>query len=146
MATATDLLNFNSAKKRAGRLIESGARRVRTRSFWLEKFPFLGFLAGGYDLDKLAGDCIAGLTTALTVIPQGIGYAPLAGLPLQVRRRRALLLLVKIMMDCRAEFPRTSKRFHVTFPEAFRGQGSSFCRGDFNAAPLFRCPAHLTSS
>ena len=76
-----------SAKKRAGRLIESGGRRVRTRSFWFEKFPFLGFLAGGYDLDKLTGDCIAGLTTALTVIPQGIGYAPLAGLPLQVRGR-----------------------------------------------------------
>ena len=29
------------------------------------------------------GDVIAGVTTALTVIPQGIGYAPLAGLPLQ---------------------------------------------------------------
>ena len=26
---------------------------------------------------------VLGLTTALTVIPQGIGYAPLAGLPLQ---------------------------------------------------------------
>ena len=95
MATATDLLlNLNSAKKRAGRLIESGARRVRTRSFWLEKLPFLGFLAGGYNLDKLAGDCIAGLTTALTVIPQGIGYAPLAGLPLQVRRRALLSLVI----------------------------------------------------
>ena len=58
---------------------------MRTKAFWFEKFPFLGFLAGGYDLDKLTGDCIAGLTTALTVIPQGIGYAPLAGLPLQVR-------------------------------------------------------------
>ena len=58
---------------------------MRTKSFWFEKLPFLGFLAGGYDLDKLTGDCIAGLTTALTVIPQGIGYAPLAGLPLQVR-------------------------------------------------------------
>jgi MFS superfamily sulfate permease-like transporter len=37
-----------------------------------------------YNLDKLTGDLIAGVTTALTVIPQGIGYAPLAGLPLQV--------------------------------------------------------------
>ena len=67
--------------------------------------------APSYDLDMLTGDFIAGVTTALTVIPQGIGisssyklwfkikniarlchgnniytfagYAPLAGLPLQ---------------------------------------------------------------
>lgn len=39
--------------------------------------------ARGYDLSMLTGDLIAGTTTALTVIPQGIGYAPLAGLPLQ---------------------------------------------------------------
>ena len=85
-----------SAKKRAGRLIESGGRRVRTKAFWFEKFPFLGFLAGGYDLDKLTGDCIAGLTTALTVIPQGIGYAPLAGLPLQVRGKLSYLAIMKL--------------------------------------------------
>ena len=85
MSRSAKYLASFSAKKRAGRLIESGGRRVRTKAFWFEKFPFLGFLAGGYDLDKLTGDCIAGLTTALTVIPQGIGYAPLAGLPLQVR-------------------------------------------------------------
>ena len=88
MSRSAKYLASFSAKKRAVRLIESGGRRVRTKAFWFEKFPFLGFLAGGYDLDKLTGDCIAGLTTALTVIPQGIGYAPLAGLPLQVRGSR----------------------------------------------------------
>ena len=36
-------------------------------------------------------DVIAGLTLALTVIPQGIGYAPLAGLPLQVPFLTAIL-------------------------------------------------------
>jgi hypothetical protein len=43
--------------------------------------------ASEYNLEKLTGDLIAGITTALTVIPQGIGYAPLAGLPLQVSHR-----------------------------------------------------------
>ena len=71
-----------------------------------KRLPPLGW-APSYDLDMLTGDFIAGLTTALTVIPQGIGgtpfvrhckfkifchgndiyifagYAPLAGLPLQ---------------------------------------------------------------
>ena len=72
----------------------------------LKRLPPLAW-APSYDLDMLTGDFIAGLTTALTVIPQGIGgtpfvrhckfkifchgndiyifagYAPLAGLPLQ---------------------------------------------------------------
>ncbi len=45
----------------------------------------IGWLAQ-YDTGCLVGDLVAGVTTALTVIPQGIGYAPLAGLPLQVRQ------------------------------------------------------------
>ena len=41
-----------------------------------------------YDTGCLVGDLVAGVTTALTVIPQGIGYAPLAGLPLQVNFKK----------------------------------------------------------
>ena len=62
-------------------------RNLLRRTFWSSRLPFLGF-ASSYGLDCLVGDLIAGVTTALTVIPQGIGYAPLAGLPLQVRLYR----------------------------------------------------------
>ncbi len=47
----------------------------------------IGWLAQ-YDTGCLVGDLVAGVTTALTVIPQGIGYAPLAGLPLQVNYKK----------------------------------------------------------
>ena len=38
---------------------------------------------GTYDKDKAIGDFTAGLTVALTVIPQSLAYANLAGLPVQ---------------------------------------------------------------
>jgi len=56
--------------------------KVCTKKFLLARLPILAWLPV-YDQHKLLGDVIAGVTTALTVIPQGIGYAPLAGLPLQ---------------------------------------------------------------
>ena len=80
--------------------------KVCSSKIYLWRLPPLGW-APTYDLDMLTGDFVAGLTTALTVIPQGIGgtpfvrhckfkifchgndiyifagYAPLAGLPLQ---------------------------------------------------------------
>ena len=54
-----------------------------TWQMFLSWFPFVQW-APKYSLEILGCDIIAGLTLALTVIPQGIGYAPLAGLPLQV--------------------------------------------------------------
>eukprot|EP00095_Tigriopus_kingsejongensis_P006119 maker-scaffold98_size375582-snap-gene-1.13 protein:Tk06119 transcript:maker-scaffold98_size375582-snap-gene-1.13-mRNA-1 annotation:"sulfate transporter " len=69
-------------RKRTQRCLDQGCRRLRSREFWFQKLPCLEF-ARSYDLDCLVSDAIAGLTTALTVIPQGIGYAPLAGMPLQ---------------------------------------------------------------
>ena len=50
---------------------------------FLSWFPIVQWVPN-YNLQSLGCDVIAGLTLALTVIPQGIGYAPLAGLPLQV--------------------------------------------------------------
>ena len=56
--------------------------KVFSRKFLFSRLPILTWI-GGYTLDMLLCDTIAGVTTALTVIPQGIGHAPLAGLPLQ---------------------------------------------------------------
>lgn len=71
-------------RKRALRLAEAGLRRALTPSFWRARLPGVATAATDYSWEKAAGDAIAGVTTALTIIPQGIGYAPLAGLPLQV--------------------------------------------------------------
>lgn len=43
--------------------------------------PLIGALASGYKKDDLRGDLLAGLTTAVMLIPQGMAYAMLAGLP-----------------------------------------------------------------
>ena len=56
--------------------------KVCSRKFLYNRLPILTWITG-YTLEMLLCDSIAGVTTALTVIPQGIGYAPLAGLPLQ---------------------------------------------------------------
>lgn len=46
--------------------------------------PFVEWI-NGYDLDKAISDIIAGITVGLTLIPQSIAYASLAGLEPQVK-------------------------------------------------------------
>lgn len=62
--------------------VKRTGNKVCSRKFLSNRLPFLTWIIG-YNLEMLLCDTIAGVTTALTVIPQGIGYAPLAGLPLQ---------------------------------------------------------------
>ncbi|XP_023324357.1 sodium-independent sulfate anion transporter [Eurytemora carolleeae] len=57
-------------------------RLLKSKEFWKARFP-CSYWIPEYRFSTFIGDTIAGTTTALTVIPQGIGYAPLAGLPLQ---------------------------------------------------------------
>lgn len=45
--------------------------------------PFLEWMKE-YDMDKAISDVIAGITVGLTLIPQSIAYASLAGLEPQV--------------------------------------------------------------
>ena len=42
------------------------------------------FLSINYRCGEFQGDLIAGITVGLTVIPQGLAYALVAGLPAQV--------------------------------------------------------------
>ena len=63
-------------------VVKRASSRVCSRKFLINRLPILTWIVG-YSLEMLVCDTIAGVTTALTVIPQGIGYAPLAGLPLQ---------------------------------------------------------------
>lgn len=64
------------------RVVKRTGNKVCSRKFLSNRLPLLTWIIG-YNLEMLLCDTIAGVTTALTVIPQGIGYAPLAGLPLQ---------------------------------------------------------------
>jgi hypothetical protein len=49
-------------------------------------FPILKWLPS-YNWDFAVYDVIAGITVGLTTIPQGIAYAAVAGLPLQVKKK-----------------------------------------------------------
>lgn len=62
-------------------------------------FPFLEWTKD-YDLDKAISDVIAGITVGLTLIPQSIAYASLAGLDPQVRLIFLFIDLLKIGVDC----------------------------------------------
>ena len=64
--------------------VRSRSRKIDLAEFLGNLLPCIGF-AKDYTLHSFVSDCIAGLTLALTVIPMGLGYADLAGLPLEVR-------------------------------------------------------------
>src|SRR5688500_20234782 len=67
----------------------SGAAGKRRR-FQLPLFEWLPC----YSRANLNGDLIAGLTVGAMLVPQGMGYALLAGLPPEVRLYAAVLRLV----------------------------------------------------
>ncbi len=57
--------------------------RTISASFWGRFFPIISWLKT-YNKDDLNGDLIAGVVTAILLIPQAIAYAMLAGLPPQM--------------------------------------------------------------
>lgn len=61
-----------------------GSRRTYVLGLLKRRLPILGWLPT-YDSDKFFSDIIAGITVGLTVMPQGLAYATLAGLEPQVR-------------------------------------------------------------
>ena len=56
--------------------------RKQVVSYMSSLFPFSSWIFS-YNLQWFLGDLIAGITVGLVVIPQGMAYAKLAGLPVQ---------------------------------------------------------------
>ena len=54
-----------------------------TRKTVYRRLPFLSWLPQ-YSSDDCMGDIMAGITVGLTIIPQSLAYANVAGLPPQV--------------------------------------------------------------
>jgi len=79
--SATDVSSSNDDQKEMS-LISRWARKTFTKKQLYRKVPILEW-APKYTLNYFLSDAIAGTTVALTVIPQGIAYAIVAGLPPQ---------------------------------------------------------------
>lgn len=77
----------------------------KLRSLLLQRIPIFQW-APNYDTHKLVSDMIAGITVGLTVMPQGLAYATLAGLEPQVSfsRRGERSVSEKLGNDSGASF------------------------------------------
>lgn len=65
-----------------GSVLKRKVRKTCTRKLLFNTFPVLNWLPK-YKRSYAVNDVIAGLTVALTAIPQGIAYGNIAGLPPQ---------------------------------------------------------------
>jgi sodium-independent sulfate anion transporter 11 len=70
-------------------------RRSCTRKLLFKKFPVLNWLPK-YTAPDAVGDLVAGFTVGLTMIPQALAYANIAGLPVQVNTPCKNIHTVKI--------------------------------------------------
>lgn len=61
------------------------------------RLPIISWLPK-YNVEDLKGDLIAGMTVALTVIPQGLALATLAGLPPQVYSLAVIIYILMIVI------------------------------------------------
>ena len=69
-------------EKLSNRICEK-AKKSFTKKVLYKRLPFLSWMPK-YNADDAIGDLVAGITVGLTVIPQGLAYANLAGVPPQV--------------------------------------------------------------
>ena len=74
----------NASFKKARSYVAKRSKKICTKKFCLSWFPIMQW-APNYNFKSFGCDILAGLTLALVVLPQGIAFAPLAGLPIQVR-------------------------------------------------------------
>ena len=72
-------------RQQAGRRRRFSSARNRLKSLLQKRLPILTWLPK-YNSEKFISDAIAGITVGLTVMPQGLAYAILAGLEPQVTK------------------------------------------------------------
>lgn len=65
------------------RCLKSCKRRIFNRKTLHKRLPILGWLPG-YKAEDAVCDLVAGISVGLTVIPQALAYAGIAGLPVAV--------------------------------------------------------------
>jgi sodium-independent sulfate anion transporter 11 len=64
--------------------IREKAKKSFTKKVLYKRVPILSWLPK-YKTQDAVGDLVAGITVGLTVIPQSLAYANIAGLPTEVR-------------------------------------------------------------
>ncbi|XP_045127808.1 sodium-independent sulfate anion transporter-like isoform X7 [Portunus trituberculatus] len=72
-------MNQSSNTRSISDLVQARARKFFSKKTLHQRLPITQWLPK-YNLESLEGDMVAGLTVGLTVIPQGIAYALVAGL------------------------------------------------------------------
>lgn len=82
--------NTKDQIKNFGKWMKRKIKGSCTKKMLLRRIPVLTWLPK-YNSQDAVGDLVAGLTVGLTVIPQAIAYASIAGLPAQVSRRRSAI-------------------------------------------------------
>ena len=84
-------------------VVKQNRWKTRSDRNWISKFvkkriPIVSWLPK-YDSEKFLNDAIAGITVGLTVMPQGLAYATLAGLEPQVKLRNMNFELINFVSD-----------------------------------------------
>lgn len=72
----------------------------RAKRFLARRVPLVSWIPH-YTAQKAISDLIAGITVGLTLMPQGLAYAVLAGLEPQVGQTEGLLIFLMKELNCR---------------------------------------------
>lgn len=74
------------SKEQSANLFSEWKRKVFNRKTLKKRFPIVTWLPK-YNKTDAIGDLIAGFTVGLTVIPQALAFAGIAGLPVEVSKK-----------------------------------------------------------